>query len=172
VLLTSNFFRFPILQGVIVETHTEYGTPSNPLRLGRLSAFMARLKTDFGATHIHGLAPDDSGGIFVNSDRIAIADRSRYTVWILAEDGATQLIRCVAGQSLAYQQLIRWRAAGTVDVPTVPLGQTFDLDTGTKTGGARIRVSVDNSVSTPADWYNEPGDDPSAPVQLTAFEVD
>lgn len=172
VLLTTDFFEFPIMKGLLVETHTKYGTPSNPQRLGRLAAMMARVKTDLSAPRITGIAPDDSGGIFITSNRIATADRSRYTVWILAEDSTTDLVRCLSGQSLIYNQLIRWRAAGTVASPSVGLGQDYDLETGTKTGGARVRVSVNDSVYTPADWYEAAGDDGTAPVVIREFLVD
>lgn len=161
---TTNFFRFPIMRDILVETHTQFHG-SNPNRLGRAATFMAYLRTEGIANRpLFVVGPDDGGGFFIPSSRIGTAQWTRFESWVLTEDQTTTIDRCVSGQPLRYNGIFYWRAERD---RFNTLTQTFDFNNRAFVGGHHMRANVNDNVYTPTDWYYT-----TLPVSLSGFALD
>jgi hypothetical protein len=160
----TEFFRFPIMKDILVETHTLFHN-SNPNRLGRDAAFMAYLRARGLTGRLFVLAMDDSGGFFIPSKRIGTARWTRYEVWVLRDDATTNYERVVAGQTLIARDILFWRAEQD---RSDTLTQTYNFDTGGPVaGGFQYRGTIDDMTYSPTDWYLT-----NLPVSLSGFGVE
>lgn len=141
VKINSGFIDAPLMWDVITDTHFYERD-----RMGRLMAFMARLRTDGRTSVITGIGVDESTSLFVNKDGVGTALGSGY-VYVLREDAQTVRTQVTSGQPLIYRDVLRTRLAPN---------QTFNLGTGATTGGT-LRLSVDgrypNDPYTPSNPY-------------------
>lgn len=157
MLFTTDFLQLPIMRNILVDSHVDTRT-----RLGRTSAFMARMRKDGIAEKIFGVAVGEGGSFFINRDRIGTSRYSPYPTWVLYEDAQTILQQCVNGQNLVYTNLLRNRMTNAG-----PPYHTYDFNDSTPTaGGWNIRVSVNGTNYTPADWYD------TLPVALSLINIE
>jgi cyanophycinase len=137
---SSAFLELPLLAGVITDTHF-----AERDRMGRLLAFMARLRADGSASGITGIGVDEDTSMFIDRDGRAVVDGSG-AAYVLRETADTARVQVSAGQPLVYRRIERTRLRA---------GQSFDFGSGSHTG-SRIELSVDgrsSPVLTPSPPY-------------------
>lgn len=133
MLFSSGFLDTPLMNDVITDSHFAQRD-----RMGRLLAFMARLRQDNRTARIIGLGVDETTSLFVDRNGAAVAD-GNGAVYIVEEDANTQRVQVTSGQPLVYRYLQRTKLTD---------GQTFDFGTGAHTG-TRTTISVDGRNGTP-----------------------
>jgi cyanophycinase-like exopeptidase len=118
MLFSTDFLDLPIAFDVVAETHF-----ANRDRMGRVLAFMARLRQD-GAPAITGVALDEGTSFYINPARLGTFRRQGTTGagYILRESAGTQRVRVTPGQSLIYRNVLRTKLTTN--------GDTFNLTTG------------------------------------------
>lgn len=133
ILFNSGFLDTPLMEDVITDSHFAQRD-----RMGRLLAFMARLRQDNATGRIVGVGIDETTSLFVDRTGLARADGDG-AVYVVEEDAATQRTQVVSGQPLVYRDLQRTRLVE---------GQTFHFLTGAHTG-TRAVIGVDGRNATP-----------------------
>lgn len=133
ILFNSGFLDTPLMEDVITDSHFAQRD-----RMGRLLAFMARLRQDNTTGRIVGVGIDETTSLFVDRTGLARADGDG-AVYVVEEDAATQRTQVVSGQPLVYRNLQRTKLVE---------GQTFHFGTGAHTG-ARTVIGVDGRNATP-----------------------
>jgi cyanophycinase len=134
----TGFLELPLLAGAITDTH--FGQRD---RMGRLLAFMARLRADGSAPAITGIGVDEDTSLFIDRDGRGVVDGSG-AAYVLRETASTERVQVSAGQPLVYRRLERTRLRA---------GQSFDFGSGAHTG-SRIELSVDGRTSPPLSPAN------------------
>ena len=140
MLFSRDFLGLPLLAGVITDSHFAQRD-----RMGRLLAFMARLREDGAAQRIVGLGIDEDTSLFVDRDGRSVVDGD-FSVYVIEETVDTQRVQVNPGQPLVYRNLRRIR---------LDAGQGYDFVSGTH-DGSEISLSVDGRSSpalSPADPY-------------------
>lgn len=114
VALTHGFLGFPLLQGVLTDTHFRERD-----RMGRMLGFMARLRADGIAPSVVAMGVDESTTLFVDHDGRGVVD-GQGAVYVVRETGATRREQVAPGQPLVYTGLerIRLRAGQRIDLRT------------------------------------------------------
>lgn len=114
IALTHGFLGFPLLQGVLTDTHFRERD-----RMGRTLAFMARLRADGIAPSVVAIAVDESTTLFVDHDGRGVVD-GQGAVYVIRETADTRRVQVAAGQPLVYTGLerIRLRAGQRIDLRT------------------------------------------------------
>ncbi len=133
MLFSTGFLDLPLMQGVITDTH--FGERD---RMGRLLAFMARLRQDGTAASIVGIGVDEDTSMFIDRNRVGYVDGTG-SAYVLHEDANTQRTQVVSGQPLIYRNLQRTKLIG---------GQRYSFADRSHTG-TRITLSAD-ARNTPA----------------------
>lgn len=140
MLFTNDFLDLPLMQDIITDTHFRQRD-----RMGRLLAFMARLRQDGLSARIVGVGVDEDTSLFIDSQGRAIVDGD-FAAYVIQERSDTTRTQVSSGQPLIYRNLQRVRLLA---------GQTFDFASGSHTGNSAV-ISVDGRNSapfTPADPY-------------------
>jgi cyanophycinase len=133
------FLDLPLMADIITDSHF-----SQRDRMGRLLAFMARLRQDGTANRIVGVGVSENTAIFLDRDGRGIVDGSGQA-YVIEETVDTQRTQVVSGQPLIYRNLKRTRLGS---------GQTFDFVSGATTGSV-ITLSVDGrNAATPLSPAN------------------
>jgi cyanophycinase-like exopeptidase len=150
IAFARDTFRFPQLEGLIIDTHFREND-----RFGRLSAFMARQVADGTlASHpprVFGIGVDEGNAVTIDRFGRALlfqADGVEGGAYILAGGSPEQIM---PDQPLIYRDLVVAR----MDSP----GEAFDLDRGCGTAFV-YRVSVsggDPQKYSPTNPYEAPG---------------
>jgi cyanophycinase len=139
MLFSTLFLDLPLMGDIITDTHF-----SQRDRMGRLLAFMARLRQDGNAPRIVGVGVSENTAIFLDRDGRGIVDGSG-SAYVIEETADTQRTQVANGQPLVYRNLRRTRLVA---------GQTFDFVSGQTTGSAII-LSVDGrNAATPLTPQN------------------
>lgn len=138
MLFANGFLDSPLLADVITDSHFRERD-----RMGRLLAFMARLRQDGSTPRIRGIGIDESTSLFVAADGLAVAD-GEGAVYLLDERADTQRVQVTAGAPLVYRSLLRTKLTA---------GQAFHLLDGV-TDGAQAVISVDGRNATPLSPAN------------------
>ena len=143
MMLTTDFLRFPVLDGIITDSHFHERD-----RMGRTLAFMARLRKDGTAPSIAAVAIDEQTSLFIDRNGVGTVDSNLGgAVYVVQERADTVREQVVPGQPLVYRNLLRVRLRA---------GQWFDFATRAHNGDA-ITLSVDarNAAApfSPADPY-------------------
>lgn len=142
VMLSTGFLRFPILDGVITDSHFHERD-----RMGRTLAFMARLRQDGIAPTITAVAIDEETSLFIDRNGRGIVDSNLGgAVYVISERTDTVRERVAPGQPLIYRNLQRLRLRA---------GQWYDFVTRTHAGDS-LTISVDGRNTapfTPTDPY-------------------
>lgn len=133
--LQRNFLEFPLLTGVITDSH--FGARD---RMGRLAGFMARIMTDGLHTSPVGLGIDESTALLVSSDGSArvIGNGSVYVVSATAPPSQCQSALPLSFENLHYKVL--------------KSGDTLNLPSGTS-AAASLPLSIADGIMTPASPY-------------------
>lgn len=133
MLFSTDFLDLPIAFDVVAETHF-----ANRDRMGRVLAFMARLRQD-GVPAITGVALDEGTSFYINPDRLGTFRRqgTAGAGYILRENASTQRVRVAPGQSLIYRNVQRTKLTTS--------GDTFHLTTGAS-NRAPTTVSVEGAL--------------------------
>lgn len=132
MLFSSGFLDFAPMNDVITDTHFAQRD-----RMGRLFAFMARLRQDGTTARIVGLGIDENTSLFVDRNGRGTLDGSS-AAYVVSERSDTQRVQVVSGQPLIYTNLLRIKLTA---------GQTYDFVTGAHTGSAAV-FSVDGRNAT------------------------
>jgi cyanophycinase len=137
---STGFLDLPLMQAIITDSHFRQRD-----RIGRLLAFMARLRDDGTADAIIGLGIDERTALFIGADRRGVVDGDG-AVYVLRERGDTERSQVAAGMPLVYLNLSRTRLVA---------GDGFDFTDGS-TRGVTLDLSVDARFApalSPADPY-------------------
>lgn len=141
LLFTGDFLNFPLMNDIITDTHF-----SQRDRMGRLFAFMARLRQDNNTARILGIGVSENTAIFLDRTGRGIVDGSG-AAYVVEERTDTQRTQVLSGQPLIYRNLQRTKLTA---------GQFFDFVAYTH-NGTSIVVSVDgrnaSAPFTPANPY-------------------
>lgn len=141
MLFSGDFLNFPLMNDIITDTHF-----SQRDRMGRLFAFMARLRQDNNTARILGIGVSENTAIFMDRNARAIVDGSG-AAYVLEERADTQRAQVLPGQPLIYRNLQRTK---------LTTGQFFDFVSDTH-NGTSIVLSVDgrNAITpfAPANPY-------------------
>ncbi len=133
MLFSTGFLDLPLMQGMITDTH--FGQRD---RMGRLLAFIARLRQDGTAASIVGIGVDEDTSMFIDRNRVGHVDGTG-SAYVLHEDANTQRTQVANGQPLVYRNLQRTRLVA---------GQRYTFADRSHTG-TRITLSAD-ARTTPA----------------------
>jgi cyanophycinase len=132
VSFTYDFFDWPVLRGVITDTHFVERD-----RMGRLLAFIARQLKDGRYKRITGLAVERETSVVV--DRKGAAKiLGKGPVYLVVGDHRPEL--CEPGQPLTYSDYKLWK---------LPSGASFNLKRRPKTGFYTISVLEGKILSDP-----------------------
>jgi cyanophycinase len=132
MILSNGFLDLPLMNDIVTDTHFAQRD-----RMGRLFAFMARLRQDNASARIIGLAIDENTSLFIDRNGRGTADGGN-AVYVVEERSDTQRTQVISGSPLIYRNLQRTKLVA---------GQTFDFATYTHTGTA-IVLSVDGRNAT------------------------
>lgn len=146
VLLSTDFLRFPVLDGVITDSHFHERD-----RMGRTLAFLARLRKDGTApagTPLSAIAIDEQTSLFIDRNGQGVVDSNLGgAVYVIGERADTVREQVSAGLPLVVRNLQRTRLRA---------GQRYDFVNGSH-DGVSIVLSVDGRNATapftPADPY-------------------
>lgn len=146
VLLSTDFLRFPVLDGVLTDSHFHERD-----RMGRTLAFLARLRQDGLApagTPLSAIAIDEQTSLFIDRNGLGTVDSNLGgAVYVIGERADTVREQVAPGQPLVYRNLQRIRLRA---------GQHYDFVTGSHDGvGVVLSVDGRNATApfTPADPY-------------------
>lgn len=141
MLFSSGFLDFAPMNDVITDTHFAQRD-----RMGRLFAFMARLRNDGTTARIIGLGIDENTSLFLDRNGRGIVDGGN-AAYVVEERTDTARTQVLSGAPLIYRNLQRTKLVA---------GQTFDFATGVTTGTGSV-LSVDGRNATapfvPANPY-------------------
>lgn len=127
MLFTGDFLNFPLMNDIVTDTHF-----SQRDRMGRLFAFMARLRQDNNTARILGIGVSENTAIFLDRTGRGVVDGSG-AAYVVEERTDTQRTQVVSGQPLIYRNLQRTKLTA---------GQFFDFVAYTH-NGTSIVLSVD-----------------------------
>lgn len=122
----------PLANDVITDSHFAQRD-----RMGRLLAFMARLRQD-GAARVLGIGVDETTSLFIDRTGLGVADGDG-AVYVVEERSDTQRAQVAPGLPLVYRNLRRTKLVA---------GQGFDFNDGVSTGTTTV-ISVDGRNATP-----------------------
>ncbi len=140
MLFSTGFLDLPLMRGIITDSH--FG-PSD--RMGRLLAFMARLRQDGTAASIVGLGIDEATSMFIDRSGRGYVDGSG-SAYVLHEEADTVHTQVSSGLPLVYRNVKRSK---------VTSGQYYNFVDKTHIG-VRVNLSADARTSpplTPANPY-------------------
>lgn len=132
MLFSSDFLNFPLMNDIVTDTHF-----SQRDRMGRLFAFMARLRQDNNTARIIGVGVSENTAIFLDRTGRGVVDGSG-AAYVMEERTDTQRTQVLSGQPLIYRNLQRTKLTA---------GQTFNFVNSTHTGTSVI-LSVDGRNAT------------------------
>tara|TARA_R110002096_G_scaffold42143_3_gene113576 strand:- start:58471 stop:59541 length:1071 start_codon:yes stop_codon:yes gene_type:complete len=133
--LERGFLAYPLLAGVITDTH--FGARD---RMGRLAGFLARIITDGLHANPIGLGIDEATAVLVSSDGSARVI-GNGSVYLLSATAAPS--QCESGLPLSFAGLT-YRVLNN--------GDTLSLPSGTSSATS-LPLSIDEGVMTPANPY-------------------
>ena len=141
MLFSSGFLDLPLMNDIVTDSHF-----SQRDRMGRLFAFMARLRQDNSTARIIGIGVSENTALFMDRNGRGIVDGSG-AAYVIEERTDTQRTQVLSGSPLVYRNLQRSKLTA---------GQFFDFVTYTH-NGTSIVLSVDgrNAATpfTPASPY-------------------
>ncbi len=141
MLFTGDFLNFPLMNNIVTDTHF-----SQRDRMGRLFAFMARLRQDNNTARILGIGVSENTALFMDRTGLGIVDGSG-AAYVVEERTDTQRTQVLSGQPLIYRNLQRTKLTA---------GQFFDFVTYIH-NGTSIVLSVDgrnaSAPFSPANPY-------------------
>jgi cyanophycinase len=141
MILSNGFLDLPLMNDIITDTHFAQRD-----RMGRLFAFMARLRQDNLTARIIGLGIDENTSLFLDRNGRGVVDGSN-AAYVVEERTDTTRPQVLSGAPLIYRNLQRTKLVA---------GQTFDFATGVTTGtGIVLSVDGRNATTpfTPANPY-------------------
>ena len=136
VTFTYDFFDWPVLRGVITDTHFVERD-----RMGRLFVFIARQLKDKRYRRINGLAVERETSVVVDK-RGAARVMGKGPVYLVLGDHTPEL--CEPGKPLTFSDYKLWKFS---------TGDTFDLKHRPKTGYYLVSVREGKALSDP---YKQP----------------
>ena len=141
MLFSSGFLDLPLMNDIVTDSHFAQRD-----RMGRLFAFMARLRQDNSTARILGIGVGENTALFMDRNGRGIVDGSGAT-YVVEERPDTQRTQVISGSPLVYRNLQRTKLTA---------GQFFDFVTYTH-DGTSIVLSVDGRNATtpftPANPY-------------------
>ncbi len=132
MLFSNDFLNFPLMNDIVTDSHF-----SQRDRMGRLFAFMARLRQDNSTARIIGMGVSENTAIFMDRNGLGIVDGSG-AAYVVEERSDTQRTQVISGQPLIYRNLQRTKLTA---------GQTFNFVNSAHTGTSII-LSVDGRNAT------------------------
>ncbi len=132
MLFSTGFLDLPLMNDIVTDSHFAQRD-----RMGRLFAFMARLRQDNSAARILGVGVSDNTALFMDRNGRGIVDGSG-AAYVLEERTDTQRTQVLSGLPLVYRNLQRTKLTA---------GQFFDFVTYTH-NGTSIVLSVDGRNAT------------------------
>jgi cyanophycinase len=141
MLFSNGFLDLPLMNDIVTDTHF-----SQRDRMGRLFAFMARLRQDNSTARILGIGVSENTAIFMDRNGRGIVDGSG-AAYVVEERSDTQRTQVLSGSPLVYRNLQRTKLTA---------GQFFDFASSAHNGSS-IVLSVDGRNATtpftPANPY-------------------
>ncbi len=132
MLFSSGFLDLPLMNDIVTDSHFAQRD-----RMGRLFAFMARLRQDNSTARIIGVGVSENTALFMDRNGRGIVDGSGAT-YVVEERTDTQRTQVLSGSPLVYRNLQRTKLTA---------GQFFDFVTYTH-NGTSIVLSVDGRNAT------------------------
>lgn len=132
VKLSSRIFDFPLMDGIITDTHFYERD-----RMGRLMTFMARLREDGTTSFVSGVGVSENTSLFINSSGVGIVDGD-YEVYVLEEDSGTARTQINSGDPAIYENVVRFKLLA---------GDTFNFNTGASSV-TPTDISIDGNFPT------------------------
>ena len=132
MLFSSGFLDLPLMNDIVTDSHFAQRD-----RMGRLFAFMARLRQDNSSARILGVGVSENTALFMDRNGRGIVDGSGAT-YVIEERTDTQRTQVLSGSPLVYRNLQRTKLTA---------GQFFDFVTYTH-NGTSIVLSVDGRNAT------------------------
>lgn len=133
VLFSQGFLDVPLMNDIITDSHFHQRD-----RMGRLLAFMARLRQDNTTARILGIGIDETTSLFIDRNGLGVADGAG-AAYVIEERGDTQRTQVTSGQPLVYRNLQRTR---------LQAGNLFDFINRAHDGTSTV-ISVDGRNATP-----------------------
>jgi cyanophycinase len=110
--LESDFLHFPGLEDLVTDTHF-----SARSRLGRLLAFVARLRSEAGNARVFGIGVDEKTALLVGADGIGrLAEGSAGAAWVVLPPARVQVPQSGKALSIEGWQLLRMNGASRIDL--------------------------------------------------------
>jgi cyanophycinase-like exopeptidase len=158
MIITTDFFRLPLEYNLVPEPH--FVTRD---RMGRLLAFMARIRQDARSSLVYGVGLDEGTSLFIDKNGLSTFQNQTGSGngWILREDRrGTQRVQVAPGLPLIYRN---------VQKTMLGPGQTFDFARGT-TAQPTTLISVEGAV--PVSPYNGQSAPIADPVAKSRIPLD
>jgi beta-aspartyl-peptidase (threonine type) len=112
--LESDFLHFPGLEDLVTDTHF-----SARSRLGRLLAFVARLRGEAGNARVFGIGVDEKTALLVGADGIGrLARGSVGAAWVVLPPAQVRAPERGKALSIEDWRLVRMNGASRIDLAT------------------------------------------------------
>ena len=134
MLFTADFLNFPLMNDIVTDSHF-----SQRDRMGRLFAFMARLRQDNSTTRIIGLGVSENTALFMDRTGRGVVDGSG-AAYVVEERTDTQRTQVQSGSPLVYRNLQRTKLTA---------GQFFDFTTYLHNGTSIVLSADGRNATTP-----------------------
>ena len=126
LLLERDFLNFPVLKGIITDSHFVSRD-----RMGRLLGFMARILNAGWTDKVRGIGIDD---------QVALAIEQNAIVTVFADDGKAYMLQATAKPETCREQFaLTFR---NLEVYRISAGSSFDLKSWSGTGGAHYNIKI------------------------------
>lgn len=133
MMFSGTLLNAPLLNDVITDSHFAQRD-----RMGRLLAFMARLRQDGTTARAVGVGVDETTSLFIDRTGLGVADGAG-AVYVIEERADTQRTQVAAGQPLVYGNMRRTKLVA---------GQGFAFADGVTDGTSTV-ISVDGRNAAP-----------------------
>lgn len=149
--LESDFLHFPGLEDLIADTHF-----SARSRLGRLLAFVARLRSESNAAHVFGIGVDEHTALLVGGDGIGrLAQGSAGAAWVVLPSIPARPLEHGKALSIDKWRLVRMNGASSIDLATRNIEKPDAEATISLAGGKLTKPSIASPIlrrrATPPD---------------------
>ncbi|MBS0487919.1 MAG: cyanophycinase [Proteobacteria bacterium] len=136
--LESDFLHFPGLEDLVTDTHF-----SARSRLGRLLAFVARLRGEPGNARVFGIGVDEKTALLVGADGVGrLAQGSAGAAWVVLPAASAPALEHGKPLSIADWRLLRMNAASRIDLASRTVEKPDAQATLSLVGGKLAKPSI------------------------------
>jgi cyanophycinase len=136
--LESDFLHFPGLEDLVTDTHF-----SARRRLGRLLAFVARLRGEAGNARVFGIGVDEKTALLIGADGSGrLAEGSAGAAWVVLPPSQVRAAQRGSALSIRDWRLVRMNGASRIDLATHAIDKPDAQATISLAGGKLTRPSI------------------------------